>query len=98
MAIRELICGLIAAAYLSTASQPVTIRMIGGTVFLLGRDHGSSSIVISGKCANWSSLVRNTSQPNSIGAAALKAGHREVRVLYSDEKEVPHARDIYRSG
>jgi hypothetical protein len=35
MAICGLFCGLIAVACLSTASQPVTIRMIGGTVFLL---------------------------------------------------------------
>jgi hypothetical protein len=34
-AICGLFCGLIAVACLSTASQPVTIRVIGGTVFLL---------------------------------------------------------------
>ena len=35
MAICGLFSGLIAVACLSTASQPVTIRIIGGTVFLL---------------------------------------------------------------
>ena len=35
MAICGLFCGFIAVACLSTASQPVTIRIIGGTVFLL---------------------------------------------------------------
>jgi hypothetical protein len=34
-AICGLFCGLIAVACLSTASQPITIRIIGGTVFLL---------------------------------------------------------------
>ena len=34
-AICGLFCGLIAVACLSTASQPITIRLIGGTVFLL---------------------------------------------------------------
>jgi hypothetical protein len=35
MVVCGLFCGLIAVACLSTASQPVTIRIIGGTVFLL---------------------------------------------------------------
>jgi hypothetical protein len=35
MAICGLFCGVIAVACLSTSSQPVTIRIIGGTVFLL---------------------------------------------------------------
>jgi hypothetical protein len=35
MAICGLFSGLIAVACLSTASQPITIRLIGGTVFLL---------------------------------------------------------------
>jgi hypothetical protein len=35
MAICGIFCGVIAVASLSTATQPVTIRLIGGTVFLL---------------------------------------------------------------
>jgi hypothetical protein len=39
----------------------------------LCHDHGSTSTVMSGKLANWLSLVRNTSQPNSIAAARWRA-------------------------
>ncbi len=35
MAICGLFCGVVAVACFSTASQPVTIRIIGGTVFLI---------------------------------------------------------------
>jgi len=39
----------------------------------LSRGHGSSSTVMSGKFANWLSLVRNTSQQNSIAVARWRA-------------------------
>ena len=44
-----------------------------------GPDHGSTSMVMSGKFASWLSLVRNTSQPDSTAAARWRASARPYR-------------------
>src|SRR5262249_16973406 len=41
-----------------------------------GDDYGNCSTVMSGKLANWLSLVRKTSQPDSIAAARWSASGR----------------------
>jgi Domain of unknown function (DUF5615) len=76
MAICGLFCGLIAVACLSTASQPVTIRTIGGTVFLLGQSGRGKSVPGAARSALGTSAPARCPESQPCGSTAPRAQHR----------------------
>ena len=68
MAICGLFSGLLAVACLSTASQPITIRLIGGTVFLLSALYVVSQLLAFSSFREEIGRAGNRSRPSILNS------------------------------
>jgi hypothetical protein len=88
MAICGLFSGVIAVACLSTASQPFTIRLIGGTVFLLSALYIVVQVIEFSSFSEELARAKNKSRPgiyNSIGfmlLVGLPSGYAALKGRY----------------
>jgi hypothetical protein len=88
MAICGLFCNLIAVACLSTASQPITIRIIGGTVFLLSALYIVNEVLAFSSIGDELGKAKVRSRPgiyNSVGfmlLVGLPSGYAALKGRY----------------
>ena len=88
MAICGLFCGVIAVACLATASQPVTIRIIGGTVFLLSALYIINQVITFSSIGDEIEGTKMRSRPsifNSVGfmlLVGLPSGYAALKGRY----------------